>query len=231
MFTHSKNSHFQYAAFIAGRCHTADEAHRILRDQWEDRDVAIKTFEASLIRQEAKREKAAALAEDPTAKPWERLEAKADVIEIEAKNAQARACYDEAVRERAFLEELIASIQPYRKYAHLPDYEAMQACQREEWRLEFMTRIENYMMTSGTVPADQLAAMRQHPDFHTAIYPYLLECRKAVIEKRLPGTAWKKPPFHMVLERAAQMALPAAERQLQLPEPDCGCHGKQKGKE
>jgi hypothetical protein len=65
----------------------------------------------------------------------------------------------------------MARIQPYRQYAHLPDAEAHEACQREEWRLELEARAQNYLLTAGTIPADHFATMRQHPDFSSHIMP------------------------------------------------------------
>jgi hypothetical protein len=67
----------------------------------------------------------------------------------------------------------MAELEPQRKYGHLPLLEATEAAQREEWLGEFKARIENYLLTQGAIPQDQLEAMRRHPDFEDAIVPHI----------------------------------------------------------
>ena len=50
---HWRNSNFQIKHFIAGKCHTPDEAYRMLLQQWEDRELAIRTANVSSLRAEA----------------------------------------------------------------------------------------------------------------------------------------------------------------------------------
>ena len=73
----------------------------------------------------------------------------------------------------------MAELEPQRKYAHLPLLEASQAAQREEWLLEFKHRTENYLLSRGTIPEDQLQAMRSHPDFESSIVPFISD----IVEK------------------------------------------------
>ena len=68
---------------------------------------------------------------------------------------------------------LMAELEPQRKYKHLPLLEATEAAQPEEWALEFKHRAENYLLSIGTIPADQLEAMRKHPDFDAVILPHI----------------------------------------------------------
>ena len=48
-------------------------------------------------------------------------------------------------------------------FGHIPDDEAAQACQEEEWKLELMWRAENFLGSQGMIPHDHLATMRMHP--------------------------------------------------------------------
>lgn len=166
----NRNNHdFQILHFLVGSCHTPDGAYALLCDLRDDRADALKQVEAARLREQAKIVRAERrIASDDEA---ERLEGQADLAEIEghaetlAKNIAA------AKAELAFIEDCVRRVQPYRRYAHLPDAEAHQACQREEWRLELEARAQNYLLTSGTIPADHFATMRQHPDFAAAIWP------------------------------------------------------------
>ena len=191
MFTHSNNSQFQYVYFLVGKCHTADEAYRIIKDQLEDRTLAIRVYEAGEKKRRAKRIRIDEQI-NPLEHPATRLEAEAELEELQAHEGQAKACYDEALREKAFLEDLLERLQPYRKYSHLQDHEAMQACQREEWLYELLQRVENYVQAQGSVPPDQFAAMRLHPDFDNVIMPHIL----AAVEHRRSGKLLiSRPPM------------------------------------
>lgn len=132
---HWRNSQFQTIHFIIGACHTADEAWRKAKEQLEEREMAL------------------------VAQP------DGAAIPDDARGRNTMACLDECKREIDFLKDVIARLEPHRKYRDLPDHEAHQACQREEWALEFKFRAENYLLSAGTIPADQLAAMRVHPDW------------------------------------------------------------------
>jgi hypothetical protein len=136
---HWNNSNFQLTYFIAGMCHTPDEAYRVLKCQLEDRQVAW-----------ALAHKAKADRTEP-------------VLKILAD--QEEACIRACEAEIAHIESLIAKVQPLRKFAHLSDHEAAQACQREEWRLKLRAKAENFLMAQGSIPPEELAAMRAHPDF------------------------------------------------------------------
>jgi hypothetical protein len=136
---HWNNSNFQLTYFIAGMCHTPDEAYRVLLCQLEDREVAL----ASALKNRADRTDA--------------------VLDILAR--QEDACVEACRAEIDHIRALIAKVQPLRQFAHLSDREAAQACQREEWRLKLRAKAENFLLSQGSVPADELAAMRAHPDF------------------------------------------------------------------
>lgn len=173
---HWRNSNFQIAYFIAGRCHSADEAYRQLMQLREERDVALKTASASVKRAQARMLRAHATLTDPCTDEATRLEAEADLDDIEATRQQAQDCYDQAVRERDFIDTLIEKVKPHRQYAHLPDHEAHQAAQADEWHAELLFRAQNYLATGG-LPPDQLATMRLHPAFESSIAPAIENLR------------------------------------------------------
>lgn len=207
MFTHSKNSHFQYTFFLAGRCHTADEAYRVIKDQLEEREQTIKGADASMKRAQAKRLRAEESLRLNSHSQYTRLEAEADLLEIQAGAAVQTACYDEAVRERDFLKTLLERLQPYRKYAALPDHEAMQACQREEWLHELIFRAENYIASQGAIPADHIAAMRQHPDFENVLSPILGQLQAARAHGRMAACLHRPTFMKALIERSTDAPL------------------------
>lgn len=173
--TNRQNHDFQILHFLIGSCHTPDGAYALLCDLRDDRNDALKQSAAAELRERAKIVRAERrIASDDEA---ERLEGQADLAEIEghaetlAKNLAA------AKAELAFIESCIDYLQPLRQFAHLSDAEAHEACQREEWRLELVARAENYLLTAGTIPADHLATMRQHPDFASSILPAIEQTR------------------------------------------------------
>lgn len=167
---HWRNSNFQIANFLAGKCHTADEAYRLLCELREDRDLAIRASAAARLRSEAKIIRANAVlasAKDEA----DKLEARADIEEVAAYANQSQSVYDQSVRERSYIDQLIEKIKPLRKYKDLPDEEAHQATQREEWKLKLIHRAKTFLLTSGTIPQDQFDIMMAHPDFHSEIVP------------------------------------------------------------
>lgn len=202
---HAKNNRqnhdFQILHFLAGSCHTADGAYALLCDLRDDRADALKQATAAHLREQAKIVRAQRrIASDDEA---ERLEGQADLAEIEghaetlAKNLAA------AQAELAFIEQCIARLQPLRRYAHLPDPEAHEACQREEWRLELVSRSENFLLTSGTIPHDHLATMRQHPDFATHILPAIRQTKALMAEGTADALLTAPRPLETLLLEAA----------------------------
>ena len=168
-----RNSNFQLRNFIAGKCHTADEAYRELKQQFEDRDLAVRNAEASQLRAEAKIMRANEIIESETTSDADKLEAEADLVEFRVFEEQGKNVLEAAVRERDFIQSLIDEVQPHRKYAHLPDHEAFQLAQEEEWAEELKWRAENFLGSQGFIPHDHLAAMRLHPAWETKLLPYV----------------------------------------------------------
>lgn len=173
-----KNHDFQILYFLAGSCRTPDGAYSLLCDLREDREIALAGVEASLLRAAAKRvraERARESEDDAVA-----FDAEADLADLEAGKALAGRNIEAARAELAFIQRCIEALAPHRRFFHLPAAEAHEAAQREEWRLEFITRAENCLLCEGRIPADQFAAMRQHPDFAASIWPRFCEIRKSL---------------------------------------------------
>jgi hypothetical protein len=169
--THRQNHDFQIAYFLAGACHTPDGAYALLCDLKEDRENAIKNYEVSLIRTQAKKLKIEK--ELSSEDPIRELEAQADLLELKNGEEQGKVLVSAARDELAFICHCIELIRPWRKYADLSDSKAHEAAQQEEWKFELMHRAENFLLTTGTIPTDHFATMRQHPDFKTDILPWI----------------------------------------------------------
>jgi hypothetical protein len=182
---HRQNHDFQIAHFLAGKCQTPDGAYAMLCDLKEEREAAIAHYHVSQKRTQAKELRAQQLyqttlrtGDDPT-----RLEAQADLEEIENGRKTGRILYEAAVDELNFIKNCIELIQPHRKWAHLSDPEAHEAAQREEWGLELIERAENYLFCTNTIPADELSTMRSHPDFAEVILPAIKQIRQQLEDK------------------------------------------------
>lgn len=81
----------------------------------------------------------------------------------DASGRQARANIEQARSEIKFLNQCRAKLEEH--IGRVPTMDDYQSNQREEWRLELEFRAENFLLTAGTVPTDQFATMRLHPDF------------------------------------------------------------------
>lgn len=192
---HWKNSNFQIQQFIAGSCHTPDEAYRKLCELREERDVNLKAVIAADKRAQAKILKAQRILDNEKSDEVDILEAEADLAEIEAFKEQNQACIDEAFREHEFIKELIEKIKPFRKFSHLPDYEAHQMAQQEEWKLELLFRAENYLATQGFIPPDQLGIMRMHPEWETLLLPKIQQIGLEIQNKNINILTNKSVPL------------------------------------
>ena len=165
------NSNFQIAYFIAGSCFTADAAYVALLNQRDDRRRALECAQVQELMNQANRMQIERDLQNPD--EIEQVRAQARLKEFEY-NIKDNDMLTQATRdELEFIDQCIARVQPLRKYAHLSDADAAEACQRQEFEQEFRFRIENYIATSGSIPHDQLAAMRQHPDFSSSLLPHI----------------------------------------------------------
>lgn len=164
-----RNHNFQIAYFLAGSCHTADGAYALLCDLREERRDALANVKASTLRARAKDERARKNLDHTDHAV--RLEAEADLAELDAGLATSERCVAAANAELDFIERCIEKVEPLRKFRDLPEVMAHEAAQREEWLLELVRRAENFVLLTGTIPPDHFETMRQHPDFRTSILP------------------------------------------------------------
>lgn len=170
---HRNNSDFQLRHFIANQCHTADVAWCVMYEQKLDIQIKLDATKARLIRRKAKK-----LEIDNnlnTNDPIQKLNAEADLLEWKSSDGMLEMAILGAEQEICTITQIMDELEPRRKYAHLPLLEAAQAAQQEEWKLEFKHRIENFLLSRGTIPEDQLQAMRSHPDFESELVPHVQE--------------------------------------------------------
>lgn len=171
---HWQNSNFQIKYFIAGKCHTPDEAYRQLDQLRENRHVAVENARAADLRARAKVAKAKHTMADDDAPEWEKLESEADIAELESFAEQSDAALAQARRELAYIEGLMEEILPECRYVgHMDKHEAYQLAQETEWALELMWRAENFLASNGFIPHDHMATMRMHPEWEQTIHPYV----------------------------------------------------------
>lgn len=149
---HWMNSDFQNAYFVVASAHTYDEAYRRAKQQLENRLLALESTD--------REESFHAL-----------VQRSQQSLDLSLSERVMLDCYQATQHEAEFLLELIERLEPFRRYAHLPDWESHQLAQRDEWCIEFAHRIENYLMGEGRVPANELASMRQHPDWDKVLRP------------------------------------------------------------
>lgn len=153
-----------------------------------DRESVIKNCEAQRLKVKAKIIEAEEILNNPNSSRSDKMRAQADIIEADAHSYTFEKNLEAAKMELNTIKEIMHELEPYRKYKHLPLLEANEAAQREEWLGEFKNRIENFLFSTGTIPEDQLRAMRNHPDFQSGIVPHIkdvmgkLSCSKNAID-------------------------------------------------
>jgi hypothetical protein len=180
---HRQNHDFTILYNLVGACHTADQAHALLLDLREERQMALDNYEVQKIRYEAREIRARRMLD--SADKAVQAEGRAEMMELSHNRRYGEVLSAAARDEVAFIDRCIAEIQPRRKYAHLPEAEAVEAIQAEEWELELMARVENFLATTGTIPPDEFANMRTHPRFAESILPHINEI--ATVLKRPDG--------------------------------------------
>jgi hypothetical protein len=163
------NHDFQIAYFLAGSCHTPDAAYSLLKDLQEEREMALAQIEGSELRAKAKILRAEKMIQSDD--PATVLEGQAELADMKNNEHFLRKNIEAAKRELNFIQKCIDRLYPYRKYSHLPDEEAHEAIQMEEWKLELINRAENNLLASGQISSDLLQTMRQHPQFQSDILP------------------------------------------------------------
>lgn len=97
----------------------------------------------------------------------------AELVEIEAYAGMTERSIAACEAELQTLNDCIAALEPMRRYSHLPDPQAHEAAQSDEWLRELMYRAENMLITTGSIAADHFATMRQHPGFAAHLLPHI----------------------------------------------------------
>jgi len=165
---------------MANNCHTADTAWCLMYEQRLDIMLKLESTRARMLRREAKKAEIEDILNDASANKSAKLNAQADLMEWQSGEGLLELAIAGAEQEIATIEQIMAELEPQRKYGHLPVLEASQAAQREEWCLEFKRRCENYLLSIGTIPEDQLNAMRNHPDFEQEIIPHVRQISQRI---------------------------------------------------
>jgi len=133
----------------------------------------LRHAESQLLRREAKiAEAEEILAQDDIPKSV-RLGALADKIEQEADIPTWDMNLKGAQQELADIKAIMAELKPQCKFADLDILRQSEAIQQEEWLLELQGRAENFMLSSGSIPADHLQTMRCHPEFKERLVPFI----------------------------------------------------------
>lgn len=166
---HRQNHDFQIKYFLAGSCFTSDAAYFLLQDLKEERQAAIDYYGVSKIREKAKMLEIKKLQESES--EIDNINAEADLLELENNKKTGEVLYQAALDELNYINDCLSKINESRKYKHLPDPEACQAMQQEEWKYELIHRAENSLLTTGTISPDQFVTMRMHPEFNSEIFP------------------------------------------------------------
>ncbi len=184
---HWRNSHFQIRHFLAGRAHTPDEAYRVLCELAEERESALEAAHASFLRTDARVQQLRAWWRQAACwfVPGLRSSTLADLMMLHHDSRRGLELVRVAQAELDYIRTLIAEVQPHRKFSHLPDAEAHQVAQAEQWRLELLWRIENNLVALGTIPPEQLEVMRLHPDWNSTLLPHIDRVRRLVSEGRV----------------------------------------------
>lgn len=177
---HKKNTNFQIEHFLMKAAHTPDNAYFQLLELKEERDMAVDSYNVGKLRREAKRMKIDEMLQGSEA---DKKEAEADLLEISHAEKYEDSMYEATMDELAFIQSKLDELEPKRKHGHMDLISAHEASQQEAWLEELKVRAEAYLLTTGTIPADQLITMRLHPDFMGIIHPYILEVRGLLMEE------------------------------------------------
>lgn len=178
---HKRNTNFQIAYFLAGSCHTADGAYALLCELQEERQLVVDNYKVNLLKDKVKEIKAKKLL--TSIEEADKLEGEAELLELENNKKFSEILYKAALEELEFINKCITAVQPLRKFRDLSDAESHETAQFQEWELELIHRVENYMLTTGGVPPDLFATLRLHPSFQTKILPRINEIKKLMLTR------------------------------------------------
>lgn len=179
------NSDFQTKHFLAGSCYTADGAWGELYNQRETIRAHLDEIETKHMELQADLLDAQELAATAQSEA-QKLRASATLRRTTAALKTSTLARAGAESEIAAIDDLMASLEPSRKYAGLAPEQAIEAAQRDEWREELRHRSENFLLANVTgIPHDQIHAMRMHPDFYSSILPHIREVHELITSHRM----------------------------------------------
>jgi hypothetical protein len=184
---HRNNSDFQLKHFLANSCHTPDGAWMLLYGQLNDMDVKLKLTKSQALKTQAGIMRAEKILSSKKSTKADKLEAEADIIEIQAGEETWRLNTEAAQAEYNTIKSLMDELEPLRKYSHLPLLEANEAAQEEEWLGELKCRAENFLLTQGSIPHDHFETMRNHPSFKQEIVPHIENLSKMIAIAKSSG--------------------------------------------
>lgn len=197
-------------ANMIGPCNTADEAYRVLHYELEAQMNHYNHAKGGGILDALKLKQLQNQTQDPT---WETAEhARGELVQFEAARTRVEAATERAEREIVFIKQVMAELEPHRKYRDLPLLDAFEACQAEEWALELVKRAKRFLLTNRTIPVDHFEAMTNHPWWDAYIMPQVSEYAQLAAENKLTLRYFVNdtPPFMLDL-RARHLELnPAA---------------------
>ena len=177
---HWRNSQFQTIYFIIGKCHTADEAYRVIMQQLEEREQAVE--QGKISEDEFKLRRMKTENNIKSSNSITKYEGEIEMKKIDVDYKYYKLNFEEAEREVLFLRECRDKLEPFRVYRDYPEHIANQLIQQEEWKHELILRAKEFILTRGTIPEDQLRTLTLHPEFKTAILPILDLTMKALKE-------------------------------------------------
>lgn len=154
-----------------------------------DMQGKLRHAESQLKRRQAKLAKCKYIMDNIEGKyaEYEVLEAEADMLETEADIPTWDMNLQAARAELTDIENLMLELKPQCKYADKPILEMSELAQEDEWLGELKQRVENFLLTAGTIPHDHFQTMRMHPKFKTEIVPLLqtMQEKLAVVSRQI----------------------------------------------
>jgi hypothetical protein len=166
------NTDFQLEFFIEGSAHTPDGKWALLWMQWNVLQQKVRAIPAYHIKREAMALKLQWEIENKE-HPWERMQATAELLELEIGNEHWQISEEAWTNETDFVKARMDKVEPDCLYRDLPFLQRCEAAQRDEWLYELCYKAENYIISTGVIPHDYLDAMRMHPDFRLKILPHI----------------------------------------------------------
>lgn len=166
----NKSNHFLLLKVMVGTVNTPDEAYRVLYYEREARQHAFDLAMAARIEFSLRAKKL-------RTRSWfawtESAKAAllADAMRLQSDSENHLEAVKRATADLAFINEVMTKLEPLCKYRTGDLNVDFQACQAEEWALEYIKRARRFLMTQPAIPSDHLEMMAAHPWFASVILP------------------------------------------------------------